>query len=365
MGKKITVIPGDGIGPEVTAAMLVCVESTGVDVEWEEMNVEWGDSEGNQAGIPRSLIDSIEKNRVAIKGPITTPIGKGFRSLNVTLRKIFDLYACVRPCRTMEGVRSRYDNVDLVVVRENTEDLYAGLEFDMGEPETLQFIDYLKTRHGMVVAEDASVGLKPISVAKTKRVVEFAFDYAKQHNRRKVTAVHKANIMKYTDGLFGRVAAEVAESYPDIEFEERLIDNLCMQLVMRPEQFDVMVFPNLYGDIASDLCAGLVGGLGVAPGANIGKDIAIFEAVHGSAPKYAGMDKANPTALILSGVMMLEYLGQAEAARNLQQAVITVIREGKYVTYDFKQERDDPSAVATSRMAEAIAEEVKRLRSGK
>lgn len=360
MSQRITLIPGDGIGPELAAAMRRCVEATGVDIEWEELNVEWGDSEGNQAGIPKYLIDSIEKNKVAIKGPITTPIGKGFRSLNVTLRFVFDLYACVRPCKSMEGVRSRYQNVDLVVVRENTEDLYAGIEFDVNQPQTGKLIQYLKNEMSVNIDADASIGLKPISIRKSERVFRFGFDYARERNRRSVTAVHKANIMKYTDGLFGRIGEQVAKEYPSIEYGERLIDNLCMQLVMRPEQFDVLVLPNLYGDIVSDLCAGLIGGLGVAPGANIGKDIAIFEAVHGSAPKYAGLNKANPTALILSAAMMLEYLGKTSEARALRHAVENVIRDGKHVTYDFKENRDDPSAVGTSQMADAICEEVKR-----
>ena len=361
VSQRITLIPGDGIGPELSAAMRQCVDATGVDVEWEELNVEWGDSEGNQAGIPRYLIDSIERNKVAIKGPITTPIGKGFRSLNVTLRFVFDLYACLRPCKTMEGVRTRYKNVDLVVVRENTEDLYAGIEFDVNQPQTNKLIQYLKNEMSVNIDEDASIGLKPISIRKSERVFRFAFEYARNRNRRTVTGVHKANIMKFTDGLFGRIGDQVSKDYPSVEYGERLIDNLCMQLVMRPEQFDVLVLPNLYGDIVSDLCAGLVGGLGVAPGANIGKDIAIFEAVHGSAPKYAGMNKANPTALILSAAMMLEHIGQSKAGDALRRAVENVIREGKHVTYDFKENRDDPSAVGTSQMADAISNEVKRL----
>lgn len=361
MSQRITLIPGDGIGPELAAATRQCVDATGVDIEWEELNVEWGDSEGNQAGIPRYLIDSIERNKVAIKGPITTPIGKGFRSLNVTLRFVFDLYACLRPCKTMDGVRTRYQDVDLVVVRENTEDLYAGIEFDVNQPQTNQLIRYLKEEMSVTVDEDASIGLKPISIRKSERVFRFAFEYARDRNRRSVTGVHKANIMKFTDGLFGKIGEQVSKDYPSVEYGERLIDNLCMQLVMRPEQFDVLVLPNLYGDIVSDLCAGLVGGLGVAPGANIGKDIAIFEAVHGSAPKYAGMNKANPTALILSAAMMLEHIGQSKAGNALREAVENVIREGKHVTYDFKEDRDDPSAVGTSQMADAISEEVKRL----
>ena len=356
MKQTVTVIPGDGIGPEVTAAMKLCVESTGVNVEWEEINVEWGDSHGNVAGIPRYLVDSVEKNKVAIKGPITTPVGKGFRSLNVTLRQIFDLYACLRPCKSMKGVRSRFQDLNIVVVRENTEDLYAGIEFDVGQPDTKKIAAYFHDQFGITISDDASIGIKPISISNSQRIVRFAFDHAKKYGYKKVTSVHKANIMKYTDGLFGRVASDTAHLYPDIEHEERLIDNLCMQLVMRPSQFDVLVLPNLYGDIISDLCAGLVGGLGVAPGANIGTDIALFEAVHGSAPKYAGQNRANPTALILSGAMMLDHLGFHKESSALRKAVSKIIEKGQYVTYDFKENRDDPSAVTTSEMAEAIAE---------
>jgi len=364
VSKRVTVIPGDGIGPEVAAAMMKCVDATGVPVEWQELNVEWGDSAGNVAGLPQNLLDSISANKLAIKGPITTPVGKGFRSLNVTLRQVFDLYACVRPCKSMKGVRSRYEDVDVVIVRENTEDLYAGLEFKNNEPETRKLINYLKNEFGMHVDQDAAVGLKPISSSKSERIIRFAFDYALQRKRQKVTAVHKANIMKFTDGLFGQVAEEISKSYPDLEFEERLVDNLCMQLVTRPEQFDVLVLPNLYGDIVSDLCAGLVGGLGVAPGANIGEEIAVFEATHGSAPKYAGLDKANPTALILSGAMMLDYMGESKAAEALRKGVESVIEEGQSVTYDFKMDRDDPSAVGTSEMADAIVEKVKLYMKG-
>jgi len=360
--KKVTLIPGDGTGPEVAAAMKKCVYATGVNLEWEELNVEWGDSLGNKGGIPRDLIDSIEKNRVAIKGPITTPVGRGFRSLNVTLRQLFDLYACVRPCKSLAGTRTRYQDVDLVVIRENTEDLYAGFEFREHEPTTLEFITYLKDRHDMTIAKDASIGLKPISESGSERICRFALNYAHEKKRKSVTAVHKANIMKFTDGLFGRVAQRVSEDYPEIPFREVLIDNLCMQLVMRPEQFDVLVLPNLYGDIVSDLCAGLIGGLGMAPGGNIGRDMAIFEATHGSAPKYAGLNKVNPTALILSGVMMLEYLEEKHAAGLLFEAVANVIREGRFVTYDFKERRDDPTAVGTSQMADAIVEELERLK---
>jgi isocitrate dehydrogenase (NAD+) len=359
--RRVTLIPGDGTGPELAAAMKKCVNATGVDIEWEELNIEWGDSSRSEAGIPRDLIDSIEKNRVAIKGPITTPVGKGFRSLNVTLRQLFDLYACLRPCKSFEGTRSHYRSIDIVVVRENTEDLYAGLEFKEHEPSTMELIGYLRDRHHMVIPDDASIGLKPISVRKCERICRFAFEYARNKKRKSITAVHKANIMKFTDGLFGKIAQGVAYEYPEISFSEILVDSLCMQLVMRPEQFDILLLPNLYGDIVSDLCAGLIGGLGMCPGANIGPDIAIFEATHGSAPKYAGLNKVNPTALILSGAMMLEYLKEKKAANLLYQAVARVISEGRRVTYDFKERRGDPSAVGTSEMADAIVEEVKKL----
>jgi len=356
----VTCIPGDGIGPELTEAMKHCVEATGVSIQWDEVNVEWGDSEGNLAGIPNTLIESIRSNRVAIKGPITTPVGRGFRSLNVSLRQMFDLYACLRPCRIFPGSRTRYDNVDVVIVRENTEDLYKGIEYPHDGPFTRSLIQFLQEQAHETIAPDTAIGLKVISKAGSERIVRFAFDYARKKLRKKVTAVHKANIMKYTDGLFSQVAKEVAGHYPDIEFNEILVDNLCMQLVMRPEEFDVLVLPNLYGDIISDLCAGLVGGLGLAPGANIGHDIAIFEATHGSAPKYAGLDKANPAGLILSSVLMLDYLGEPEAAKALEDALSRVILQGKYVTYDFKQHREDPGSVGTSRMAQAIVDEIRR-----
>lgn len=354
MTYTVTCIPGDGIGPELTNVMRKCVDATGVSIQWEEINVEWGDAEGAIAGIPKELIQSIEKNRVAIKGPITTPIGKGFRSLNVTLRHMFKLFACLRPCRIFPGARTRYDNVNVVVVRENMEDLYRGIEYAQGDAVNAGLSQFLKEKTNLTLSEDTAIGLKVISEEGTRQIARFAFDYARQHGRKKVTAVHKANIMKFTDGLFSAVSREVSEQYPEIEFNEVLIDNLCMQLVMRPEQFDVLLLPNLYGDIVSDLCAGLVGGLGLAPGANIGKDIAVFEATHGSAPKYAGLDKANPCGLILSSVMMLDYLQESDAARALETAVARVIESGEFVTYDFKEDRDDPSAVTMSRMGEAI-----------
>lgn len=310
----ITLLPGDGIGPDITKATKRILEATGVPLKWEEHLA--GESAIPEFGtpLPQTVLESIKKNKIALKGPLTTPIGTGFRSINVALRKELDLFANLRPAKTYEGIRSRYDNIDLVVVRENTEDLYAGVEH--------------------MVGEDAAESIKIITRKGSERICRFAFEYAKKNNRRKVTAVHKANIMKCTDGLFLSVAGDVARDYPEIEFEDRIVDNMCMQLVQKPELYDVMVMPNLYGDIISDLCAGLVGGLGLAPGANIGKGFAVFEPVHGSAPKYAGLDKVNPTAMVLSGVLMLRYLGETEAADRVETALAAVIKEGKTVTYD-------------------------------
>jgi isocitrate dehydrogenase (NAD+) len=307
--------------------------------------------------VPDSVIESCRRTRVALKAPITTPVGTGFRSVNVYLRQALDLYACVRPCKEYEGVRTFFSGrgVDVTIVRENTEDLYIGVEFERGKPETAELIETVKRLTGKTIRPDSGVSLKPISVTGSRRIVKYAFDYARKHGRKKVTAVHKANILKFSDGLFLEVSREVAKDYPDIEFEDRIVDNMCMQLVQKPELYDVLVLPNLYGDILSDLCAGLVGGLGVAPGANVGEGGAVFEATHGSAPKYKGQYKMNPTALILSGVLMLEHLGEADAAKRLEAGVAKVIKEGKDVTYDMKPHRDDPTAVGTMEMAKAIA----------
>jgi isocitrate dehydrogenase (NAD+) len=314
MTYTVTLIPGDGTGPELTAALETVIAATGVPIEWERRDAGVGVMDKYGTPLPEHVLESVRRTGVAIKGPITTPVGHGFRSVNVALRKELDLYACLRPAVTLKGVRTRFDDIDIVVVRENTEDLYAGIEH--------------------MVGEDAAESINIITRKGSERIVRFAFDYAMRHGRRKVTAVHKANIMKCTDGLFLSVAREVAERYPDIEFEDRIVDNMCMQLVQKPELYDVMVLPNLYGDIVSDLCAGLVGGLGVAPGANIGTEASVFEPVHGSAPKYAGMDKANPTALILSGVLMLRHLGEQAAAERVETALREVIAEGKHTTYD-------------------------------
>ncbi len=361
MGHRVTFIPGDGTGPEIAEATKRVLDATGVDFEWDvqEAGVDIMETAGTP--LPDSVIESIRDTTVAIKGPITTPVGHGFRSVNVALRKALDLYACVRPCKSYEGVRSKYEDIDIVIVRENTEDLYAGIEFEKDTPEnaaiTEKIIELDPSAKG-TIKPHAGISIKPISVEGTQRVVRYAFDYAKENGRSKVTAVHKANIMKYTDGLWLAVATEVAKEYPDIEFEERIVDNMCMQLVQKPELYDVIVLPNLYGDILSDLGAGLVGGLGVAPGANIGTDAALFEPTHGSAPKYAGQNKVNPLAMMLSGVMMLRHLKEIDAADRMEGAIADLVREGKSVTYDMKPHRDDPTAVGTSEVADALIEKL-------
>jgi isocitrate dehydrogenase (NAD+) len=356
MAHRVTFIPGDGTGPEIAEATRRVLEASGAELEWEVQHAgadvmdEYG---GNP--LPDNVLESIKRNGIALKGPITTPIGTGFRSVNVALRKTLDLFGQVRPCKSYAGVRSRYENVDLVVVRENTEDLYAGIEFEEGTEGAAELIDSLG-KYGGHVRPDSGISIKPISVSGTQRIVEFAFDYARRNGRRKVTAVHKANIMKFTDGLFLRTAREVAEANTDIAFEDRIVDNLSMQLVQRPEEYDVLVCPNLYGDIVSDLAAGLVGGLGLAPGGNFGTAAAVFEPTHGSAPKYAGQNKVNPMAMMLSGVMMLRHLEERESAERLEGAIAAVISEGRSVTYDMKPARDDPTAVGTSEVADAVIE---------
>ncbi len=359
MSYKITLIPGDGVGPEIAEASKIAIESTGVKIEWDIQSAGVDVMEKEGTPLPQRVIDSIRKNKIALKSPITTPVGGGFRSVNVALRKELDLYACVRPCKSYEGVRSRYKNIDLVIVRENTEDLYAGIEFQKGTDDAKQILDLSSKLSGKAIRPDSGVSIKPISVSGSERIVKYAFEYARKYKRKKVTAVHKANIMKFSDGLFLEVARNVAKQYNDIQFEDRIVDNMCMQLVQKPEDYDVLVLPNLYGDIVSDLCAGLIGGLGVAPGANIGEGGMLFEATHGSAPKYKGLNKVNPTAVILSGMLMLRYIGETAAADKLEKAVAAVIKEGKDVTYDMKDNRNDPSAVGTMQMAEAIAKKVK------
>ena len=356
---NVTLISGDGIGPEIAEATSRCIDATGVEINWEVVEAGVDVMERTGTPLPDATVESIKKNRIALKAPITTPVGKGYRSINVHLRQALDLYACLRPCKSYEGVRSRYSDIDLVVVRENTEDLYAGIEYEKGGDDTAELINWINNHSSRKITDDSGISIKPISVKATDRIVSFAFDYARKLGRKKVTSVHKANIMKFSDGLWLDVSREVAKRYPDIEFEDRIVDNMCMQLIQKPELYDVIVLPNLYGDIISDLCAGLVGGLGVAPGANIGENTAVFEATHGSAPKYKGLNKVNPTALILSGVMMLRHMGKMTEADKLESAVAAVIAEGKSVTYDLKPDRDDPTAVSTSGMADAIIKKIK------
>jgi isocitrate dehydrogenase (NAD+) len=354
MAHRVTFIPGDGVGPELSEATRRVLEGTGVEFDWDfqEAGAEVMDKYGTP--LPDHVLASIRQNGVAIKGPITTPVGTGFRSVNVALRKELDLFCCLRPCKSYPGVRSRYEDVDVVICRENHEDLYAGVEFEQGSPEAKRLIDVIEELADKRIREDSGISIKPISVTGTRRIVKYAFEYARREGRKKVTAVHKANIMKFSDGLFLQTAREVAEEYSDIEFEDRIVDNLAMQLVSRPEEYDVLVLPNLYGDIISDLCAGLIGGLGVAPGGNIGDEVAVFEATHGSAPKYKGMNRVNPMAMMFSGVLMLKHLDERDAAERLEAAIAAVIEEGKDVTYDMKPSRDDPTAVGTSEVADAV-----------
>jgi isocitrate dehydrogenase (NAD+) len=353
----VTLIPGDGIGPEVSEATRRVLDASGARFKWElaYAGAEALDEYG--AVLPEATMASIRKNRTAIKGPVTTPVGSGFRSVNVALRKRLDLYACLRPCKIYPGAPTPFKDVDIVIVRENTEDLYAGIEFEEGKPETERLRHLVSEATESEVREDSGVSLKVISETASRRIARFAFEYANDHGRKKVTAAHKANIMKFSDGLFLATAREVAREYPHIEFEDRIVDNLCMQLVKRPQQFDVLVLPNLYGDLISDLCAGLVGGLGLAPGANLGDDLAIFEATHGSAPKYRGLNKVNPMSMMLSGVMMLKHLKENEAAERLEKAIAAVIAEGKSVTYDMKPKGAEP--VGTSQVADAVIKKMK------
>lgn len=355
---NVTLVLGDGIGPEIAEATRRCIDATGANINWDivEAGVDVMEKEGTP--LPQKTIDSIKKNGIALKAPITTPVGTGFRSINVHLRQSMDLYVCLRPCKSYQGVRSRYKDIDLILVRENTEDCYAGIEFEKGKDDTGELINWINNHSKSQIRPDSGITIKPISVDASRRIVKYAFDYAKKLGRKKVTSVHKANIMKHTDGLWLDVSREVAKEYPDIEFEDRIVDNMCMQLIQKPELYDVIVLPNLYGDILSDLCAGLVGGLGMAPGANIGEKIAIFEATHGSAPKYKGQNKVNPTALILSGVMMLRHMNKMAEADKLENAVAAVIAEGKDVTYDMKPDRNDPTAVGTREMADAIISKI-------
>jgi isocitrate dehydrogenase (NAD+) len=356
---RVVLIPGDGTGPELTEATRRVLEATGVEFDWDvqEAGADTMDKhDGNP--LPPQVLDAVREAGVALKGPITTPVGKGFRSVNVALRKELDMYGQVRPIKSYPGVRSRFQDVDLIVVRENTEDLYAGIEYEQGTPDALELIEWIKSKGGKLRHDDAGISIKPISISGTRRIFEFAFDYARKNGRKKITAVHKANIMKFTDGLWLRVAGEVAAENPDIDFDERIVDNMCMQLVQRPEEYDMLVLPNLYGDVLSDLCAGMIGGLGMAPGANYGESVAVFEPTHGSAPKYAGQNKVNPMAQLLSGMLMLRHLDEHDAAQRLESAIAGVIVDGKSVTYDMKPSRDDPTAVGTSEVADAIIEKL-------
>jgi isocitrate dehydrogenase (NAD+) len=356
---RVVLIPGDGTGPELTEATRRVLEATGADLEWDvrEAGADVMEKHGGNP-LPPDVLDAIRETGVALKGPITTPVGGGFRSVNVALRKELDLYGQVRPCKSYPGVRTRFEDIDLIIVRENTEDLYAGIEYEQGTPAAAELIEWIEARGGRLRHNDAGISIKPISVTGTRRIFEFAFDYARRNGRRKVTAVHKANIMKFTDGLWLQVAREVAAENVDVEFDDRIVDNMCMQLVQRPEEYDVLVLPNLYGDVLSDLAAGMIGGLGVAPGANYGETVAVFEPTHGSAPKYAGQNKVNPIAQMLSGVLMLRHLEEPYAADRLEQAIAAVIAEGESVTYDMKPNRDDPTAVGTSEVADAVIEKL-------
>jgi isocitrate dehydrogenase (NAD+) len=330
----ITLIRGDGIGPEIAEATLKVIEATGVPIKWEEVSAGEGAIAAHGTPLPEEVLISLRKNKIGLKGPLTTPIGSGFRSINVALRMELDLYANLRPSKTFPGVLSLYKDIDLVVVRENTEDLYAGVEH--------------------MVGTDAAESIKIITRKASERIVRFAFEYALANNRQKVTAVHKANILKLSDGLFLDTARAVAEKYPQVEFEDRIVDNMAMQLVQKPQLYDVLVMPNLYGDILSDLCAGLVGGLGVVPGANIGENAALFEPVHGSAPKYAGKNRANPAAMIMAAVLMLKHIGEKEAAERIETALAAQIKEGVAVTPDLG------GSFGTKEMAEALAERINK-----
>jgi isocitrate dehydrogenase (NAD+) len=357
----ITLIPGDGIGPEITTAMCKVIEACGVDIEWRVQNGGASVMEKEGTPLPQALLDSIAETKVAIKGPLTTPVGAGFRSINVALRKHFDLYINLRPALSIPGTGARYDDVDIVIFRENTEDLYAGIEVDEGTDQSKEIIEWIRKNELGAIRDDAAISIKPISITASERIIRAAFEYAIANGRKKVTAVHKANIMKYTDGLWLHTAERIAAEYEGkVEFDNKIVDATCMGLVINPANFDVMVLPNLYGDIVSDLCAGLVGGLGIAPGANIGKEIAIFEPVHGSAPIHAGKNEANPTAQILSGCMMLDHIGEQEAATKIRKALNAVYAAGENVTYDIKRilTGSTDGCVGTAEFAQAIIEQL-------
>jgi isocitrate dehydrogenase (NAD+) len=351
---QVSLIPGDGIGPEVAEATRRVLDATGISFEWEHCDAGLDALEKHGDVLPEATLESVRRNGIGLKGPITTPVGSGFRSVNVGLRQALSLYANLRPGKTIPGVQAAFEDIDLVIVRENMEDTYAGVEFDTGTPEAAEVIEAINARSERKIAPDAAISIKMITPEGSRRIVEYAFEYARKNRRKKVTAVHKANIMKFSDGLFLKVAQDVATTYPDIEFEDRIVDNMCMQLMQKPQLYDVLVMPNLYGDIVSDLVAGMIGGLGVAPGGNIGKDAAVFEPIHGSAPSHAGKNEANPVAMILSGALMLRHLGEIDAAESIEGAVAAVIAEGTHVTYDLRADRDPAKAATTTAMADAV-----------
>ena len=354
----VTLIPGDGIGPEVTEATRRVLESTGIGFNWDYQEAGMIAQEKFGDTLPEMTLDSIRKNKTGLKGPITTPIGGGFRSVNVGLRQALGLYANLRPGKTIPGVQAAFRDIDLVIVRENMEDTYAGIEFDTNTPESAAIIGAINAKSKKKVDESAAISIKVITPDGSRRIAKYAYEYARANGRKKVTIVHKANIMKFTDGLFLRVALEVAADYPDIETNDRIVDNMCMQLMQKPELYDVLVMPNLYGDIVSDLVAGMIGGLGVAPGGNIGDGVAVFEPIHGSAPTHAGKNEANPVAMILSGALMLRHLGEQPSAKKVEDAVAAVIFEGDRVTYDLRADRDPAKAAGTSQMADSIIERI-------
>jgi isocitrate dehydrogenase (NAD+) len=354
MTLRVTLIPGDGIGPEVVEATRRCMEATGVAIAWDRQDMGAGAFARTGDPLPLATLDSIRATRVALKGPIETPVTSGLRSANMTLRQGLDLYANVRPCRTFAGVPSRYEDVDLVVIRENTEGMYTGIEVEMGSPAAEELIAFIGRTTGRTVRQDSGLSVKQISEHGSDRIVRFAFEWARWHGRAKVTASHKANIMKFSDGLFLEVAREVAEEYPAIAFEDRIIDALCMQLLQAPERFDVLVLPNMYGDLVSELCAGIIGSTGLAPGAHFGDDVAVFEATHGTAPHLAGTNRADPIGVILSGAMLLRHVGERSAATALEEAVADVLAEGRHVTADLRARGDDRPAAGTFQVADAV-----------
>ncbi len=354
MKHRITLIPGDGIGPELTNATCRALDATGVEIDWDVQTAGADVVASEGTPLPARVLESLRANRVGLKGPLTTPVGTGFRSVNVAIRTELDVYASVRPARTYPGIPNSFPAVDLVIIRENTESEYVGIEFENGSTTAAELRAFAKQHTGKTIRADSGIALRPISVTGSRRIVEYAFEYARQNGRRRVTAIHKANILKYTDGLFLEVAREVAREHPSIEFADMIVDATCMNLVQRPQQFDVLVMPNLYGDILSDLCAGLVGGLGVAPGANMGAHAAVFEPVHGSAPQFKGSGLMNPTAMLLSAALMLRHLNERTAAVRLEGAIERVLAEGHSVTRDLLPPEQAHRAVSTEQMTDAV-----------